>query len=243
MRRFFIDQQSINENLAILSPEESRHVATVLRLHPGDALELFDGTGCVYQGQILTVAPTRITVEILSKYCETGESAPPLYLFQGLLKGKKMDFLVQKATELGVHTFSPVLTRYSTNRANHERQQDRWKRIMLESCKQCKRTIPMNIDPVLPLEAIDADNTTSRLLLWEGERSTRIDATLVRYDSPMVLFTGPEGGFHPDEITLARKRGFTPVSLGSRILRSETATLSCIAILQFLSGALSPDHA
>ena len=164
MRRFYIDPQSISESLAILSPEESRHIATVLRLQAGTAIELFDGTGFVYQGLILTATPKRITVEILSQYNENNDGAPQLFLFQSLLKGKKMDFLIQKATELGVHSFSPIQSRYNENRSNLPRQTDRWQRIMLEACKQCKRAQPMIIEPVLSLRLIPSILPATMLL-------------------------------------------------------------------------------
>ncbi len=240
MRRFFVDPHSISENLAILSPDESRHIATVLRLQAGSAIELFDGTGFVYQGMILTASPKRITVELHSRYSDNENGGPQLYLFQSLLKGKKMDFLVQKATELGVHSFCPVRSRYSENRGNLPRQADRWQRIMLESCKQCKRAYPMLIEPVSILEDIDVSAFEQPLVLWEGEKSTRLDATMISYEGPMALFIGPEGGFQEEEMNIVKEKNFTPVSLGTRILRSETAALSSIAILQFLSGSLSP---
>lgn len=217
-------------------------MATVLRLQVGTAIELFDGTGFVYQGHILSATPKRITVEILSQYRENSDGAPQLFLFQSLLKGKKMDFLIQKATELGVHSFSPIQSRYNENRGNIPRQSDRWQRIMLDACKQCKRAHPMIIEPLSPLEDIDVTNFEQPLVLWEGEKSTRLDATMISYKGPMAIFIGPEGGFHEDEINRAKEKGFKPISLGSRILRSETAALSTIAIIQYLSGALSPVH-
>lgn len=239
MRRFYINPQSISENLAILSPDESRHIATVLRLQAGAAIELFDGTGFVYQGLILTTSPKRITVEILSRYSEEEDGVPKLFLFQSLLKGKKMDLLVQKATELGVHSFCPVQSKYNENHGNQPRQLDRWQRIMLEACKQCKRAQHMTIEPVSFLEDIDVSAFEQPLVLWEEEHATFLDATFVTYEGPMALLVGPEGGFHENEIDVAIKKGFKPVSLGQRILRSETAALSAMAILQFLSGALS----
>ena len=242
MRRFYVHPKSITESLAILSPEESRHIATVLRLEAGAAIELFDGTGFVYQGLILTTTPKRITVEILTRYREVEGDAPQLFLFQSLLKGKKMDFLIQKATELGVHSFSPILSKFNENRSNLPRQVDRWQRIMLESCKQCKRVLPMNIEPVTTIADVDISLFNQLLVLWEEENSTYLDGPLVSYEGPMALLVGPEGGFHESEIDTAIKKGFKPVSLGPRILRSETAALTSIAILQFLSGALTAVH-
>jgi len=240
MRRFFVEPRSISQNLAILSPEESRHVAMVLRLKAGAAVELFDGTGLVYQGLILTASPKRITIEILSRYRESGDRAVRLFLFQGMLKGKKMDFLVQKATELGVHAFCPVPTRYSENHGNLARQVERWRRIMLEACKQSRRAHPMAIEPVLSLEDMTVSGFDRCLMLWESEQTSGIDATHVSYEGPMALLVGPEGGFHEDDVGVATAKGFRTVSFGPRVLRAETAALSAIAILQFLGGALSP---
>jgi 16S rRNA (uracil1498-N3)-methyltransferase len=98
----------------------------------------------------------------------------------------------------------------------------------------------MLIEPILTLEDIDVSAFEQPLVLWEGEKSTRLDATMISYDGPMSLLIGPEGGFQEEEINRLKEKNFTPVSLGTRILRSETAALSSIAILQFLSGSLSP---
>lgn len=236
MRRFYIAPEAISDNLAILPPSESRHATAVLRLQPGTAVELFDGTGQIYQGLIRTADPKRLTVEIISRSSQEKNDAPLLFVFQSLLKGQKMDFLVQKATELGVHAFIPVQTKYIENRGNIARQAERWQRIMMEACKQCRRSRPMRIEPVTRLDDIDAAPFQQRLVLWEGEKAASLDRDMVAGREQTALFIGPEGGFHEDEITLAREKGFRPVSLGSRILRAETAALSGMAIIQFLSG-------
>lgn len=240
MRRFFIAPQSISAKQIILSPEESHHVTSVLRLEKGNAIELFDGTGTVYRGVILTVSPDRTTVEIVSRSTETQEEFTQLFLFQSMLKGKKMDFLVQKATELGVHAFCPVITRYSENRSNISRQADRWQRIMLEACKQSKRAHPMVVEPALPLDKIDLSRFAKPLLLFEGEKSTRLQADMIDPYSPTAVLIGPEGGFSAEEVELLERKGSIPVSLGHRILRAETAALSAVVIIQFLGGALTP---
>lgn len=241
MRRFFVEPQAISANQATLSPAESRHLTTVLRLQPGDGVELFDGTGAVYQGEIQSACADRITVAIHSRFLEDSyQKLPQLIFFQSLLKGKKMDFLVQKATELGVHTFCPVNSRYSENRGNPARQIERWQRIMLEACKQCKRAYPMQIAAVSPLDRLDLSSFTNPLLLWEREGTQGLNAAITEHNGPIALLTGPEGGFSEDEIKLLRKQGCIPVSLGPLILRAETAALSAIAVLQYLGGALSP---
>ncbi|GBE12370.1 ribosomal RNA small subunit methyltransferase E [bacterium BMS3Bbin14] len=240
MRRFFIDPGSISARRAVISAAESRHIATVLRLQPGVCIELFDGTGTVYQGCLHSVTRQAVTVDILSRQ-QPAEEGVPLILAQGLLKGKKMDFLVQKATELGVRTFQPLQTRYCENKGERQSRQDRWRRIMLEACKQCKRLLPMEINPTVGLNHLDTSQFSRKIMLWEDEKSVPLPGALPSADSDSIcLLLGPEGGFHQEEIEYARALGFQTVSLGRRTLRAETAALAAVAIVQFLSGNLDP---
>jgi len=238
MRRFFVDPRSITADTAHLSKTESQHIVSVLRLQPGEAVELFDGKGKVYHGKLQEISRNQVTVRLLSIQSENHEKSPPVFLLQSLLKGKKMDFLVQKTTELGVHAFQPLLTRYSENRGNHVRQNERWQRIMLEACKQCKRTVPMLINPLVKFNEIDSSPFSTKLLLWEDEKKQPLDPQQFVSNQPVCLLIGPEGGFHEDEIDHARENGFQTVTLGSRILRAETATLATVAIVQYLLGTL-----
>ena len=239
MRRFFINQQSLAGDIALLSEAESHHIASVLRLQSGDPVELFDSSGTVYNGKLLNVLPDRVTVQIISRKLESPVKSPPLYLYQSLLKGKKMDFLVQKTTELGVHSFQPLITRYSENRGNPDRQHQRWQRIMLEACKQCKRSRPMDIFPRVKLDQADITLFSTKILLWEGEKEILIGPAQFQGQGPVCLMLGPEGGFHQDEIEWAKVNGFQSTSLGRLTLRAETAALSATAIVQFLLGAVS----
>ncbi|MDW7771436.1 MAG: 16S rRNA (uracil(1498)-N(3))-methyltransferase [Desulfobulbaceae bacterium] len=237
MRRFFVDPQAIIDGIAHLSPAESLHIAAVLRLQPGDEIELFDGTGTVYQGTLLKLSREQVSVRLVAAHREE-EKAPSLFLLQSLMKGKKMDFLVQKATELGVHTFQPVETRYSENRGNPERQQERWQRIMLESCKQCKRPMPMVISPLTDLKHIELPSGAAKIILWENEQQQPLAPILFAEKESVCLYIGPEGGFHRDEIKIALEYGFQTITLGSRTLRAETAALATVAIIQYLLGML-----
>lgn len=240
MRRFFIDSGSISAHRAIISAAESRHIATVLRLQPGARVELFDGTGTVYQGCLHSVTRQAVTVDILSRQ-QPAEEGVPLTLAQGLLKGRKMDFLVQKATELGVRTFQPLQTRYCENKGERRGRRQRWQRIMLEACKQCKRPLPMEINPATGLNLLDTSLFSCKIMLWEDEKSVPLPGTLPSTgNDPICLLLGPEGGFHQEEVEHARALGFQTVSLGRRTLRAETAALAAIAIVQFLAGNLDP---
>jgi 16S rRNA (uracil1498-N3)-methyltransferase len=240
MRRFLVDPRSIAGTLATLSTGEAHHIAAVLRLQPGIPVELIDGQGLVYEGRLETVDRAKVTVRLLSRQQESIDAAPPLILLQALLKGKKMDVIVQKATELGVHTLQPLLTRFSEGRGNPARQVERWQRIMVEACKQCRRAQPMEIAPLTDLAGAALPEAGPRLLFWEGERTEALRPSLLAPPGPVCLLLGPEGGLHQQEADAARGQGFRPVSLGRRILRAETATLAAVAIVQFLTGGLQP---
>lgn len=240
MRRFLVDPRTIAGALATLSAEEAYHIAAVLRLQPGTLVELIDGQGMVYQGSLESVGKTTVTVRLLSRQQVPEAPTPPLTLLQAMLKGKKMDMVVQKATELGVHTLQPLVTRYSEGRGNPDRQAERWMRIMIEACKQCRRSQPMRIAPLSDFAGTTMPEAGPRILFWEGETTEPLRPELLAPPGPVCLFLGPEGGLHRQEADEARARGFKQVSLGRRILRAETATLAAVAIVQFLTGSLQP---
>lgn len=239
MRRFFVHPDSIHDNRAVLPDAESHHISTVLRLAPGSGVELFDGTGVIYQATIETVDRRSVAVRILSVVRVPTAAAPEILLLQSLLKGKKMDMVVQKATELGIHTLQPLLTRYSDGQGHPQRQPDRWIRIMLEACKQCRRERPMRIAEPVDFVAMPVAAASTRLMFWEGETGVSLQPDHLAITGPIALLLGPEGGFHPREIELARKLGFQTVSLGGYVLRAETASVAAMAIVRYLVGGLS----
>ncbi|MFA5717474.1 MAG: RsmE family RNA methyltransferase [Desulfobulbaceae bacterium] len=240
MRRFFIDPQSIRSGIATLSGVESHHITSVLRLEPGSAIELFDGTGFVYGGRIEAVARHGVRVRILSRSDAPPPSAAKIILVQSLLREKKMDLVIQKATEMGVHMLQPLRTRYSEVRGHHQRQLDRWHRIMLEACKQSRRPCPMLIAEPLDFRSLAVAGDAAKIMFWEGERTAALNPEHVSPAGSTWLLLGPEGGFHPEEGYLARQFGFLTVSLGGNVLRAETASMAAVAIVQYLAGALAP---
>lgn len=241
MRRFYVDPQAIRSDRATLSPVESHHITTVLRLEAGSIIELFDGTGFIYRACVETVGRQGVTVRIHScSDAPAADSPLKIILVQGLLKGKKMDFLIQKATEMGVHTLQPLRTRYSEGRGLPQRQLDRWSRIMLEACKQCRREKPMLIYEPVAFDTLSVAGCASKIMFWEGEMVVSLKPAHLSLTGSTCLLLGPEGGFHLREIDLARQLGFQTVSLGKYVLRAETASLAAIAIVQYLVGAFDP---
>lgn len=243
MRRFFIDPETVTGQTVLLSGSEARHISAVLRLQTGQIIEFFDGTGRVYRAKLTRISGREVAANIVSQFQPPQDKAAPLTLAQGILKGKKMDLLIQKATELGVITLQPVVSKYCDKGGRRENQLERWRRITIEACKQCHRVHPMDIAPAVPVTELDVSRFSHKILPWEGERESSLaSAALTRDSGSICLLIGPEGGFHEEEIQWARTVGFQTVSLGDRILRAETAALAAIAVVRYLTGSLSPSH-
>ena len=242
MRRFFFDPMSRSGDSIFLTEEESRHVAKVLRLSVGSEIQLLDGQGAVYQAVIVS-AGRRVEARIIGVVEKKQDAEKEVWVAQGILKGEKMDTIVQKCTELGVTRFTPLQTSRCQGRAdavqNHKRH-ERWQRIGLAACKQCRRSQLMRIDaPVDLADLLQGVATTHRLLFWEEEKDIYLqDIPFLPEAQSVTILLGPEGGLSHLEIDQARQYGWSTVSLGGRILRAETATLTAVSIVQFLIGNL-----
>lgn len=256
MRRFYLPPECAaaltGEELTVEGPQ-ARHMALVVRLGTGERVEFFDGRGLVLQARLQQVGHNRIRALVTARHQEIRPSLPRLVLAQALLQGKKMDLLVQKANELGVHAMQPLVSRFCDRHGTSDAVLARWQRIVVESCKQCRRAVPMALGPVLPPPPlIEADFSWAALRLVahaadtknaekEGERPSGLCAEMLQGGAePICLVIGPEGGLHRDELALLQAQGFRSFSLGPRILRAETAALAAMAIIQHLSGALRP---
>lgn len=214
-------------------------MAMVLRLKSGQSVEFFDGQGTVYTAVLKSTDKHQVIAEIVDARREELQTQSPLTLAQCLLKGKKMDLLVQKATELGVQTFLPLVSRYCENKGDRN-PVERWQRIMIEACKQCHRATPMEIAPVTLIEEANFTEYAHRLVAWESEQSAPLPTDFVDHPGSICLLLGSEGGLHAVEIAALQQQYFTSFSLGPRILRGETAALAAVSIVQYLSGALRP---
>lgn len=246
MRRFYFDPLTRQGDEVSLSSEESHHIVKVLRLSAGEYVELLDGQGTVFRAVIVGTG-RRVALRLEGIAATAPEPDKTLRVGQGILKGDKMDTVVQKCTELGVTRFTPFHSSRCQGRLDPiqaGKKHERWQRIGLEACKQCLRlTVPQLDVPAGYGELLQGMATASgqslRLLFWEEEKELHLRDLPELAAAPSVfLLLGPEGGFTREEVELARAGGFRTVSLGERILRAETATLTAVAIVQFLAGNL-----
>lgn len=240
MHQFFITPDAVCGETALIAGAEARHLQTVLRLTEGERVRLFDGSGHIHEAVITRLGRGEVETQIVA----TAKAAPSpvsVHIGQALLKGKKMDFLVQKATELGIETLAPFLAARCDVRNRNPERGLRWQRIVLESCKQCGRPVPMACRPEVSFaEVLAGGDFDLRLIFWEQERQRSLGTVFAEMGPlhAVKALIGPEGGFSEEEVQQATAAGFIPVSLGWRILRAETASLAAMAILQHRLGNL-----
>ena len=222
-----------------LPPEVAAHVARVLRLGRGDSLILFNGDGSDYAGRLLLASrhETRVLVEGAGE----PERKPPLrlHLAIGISRGERMDFVIQKAVELGIATVQPLVTERSVVRLDAERAGRRvahWRGVLVAACEQSgRRRLPALHAPLPLVEWLPRAEGSGLLLDPEADRSL---ADLPAPGSNLTLLVGPEGGLSPEERARALGAGFAGVRLGPRILRTETAPLAALAAIQVMWGDL-----
>ena len=218
-----------------LPPDAAHHAARVLRLSPGDAVVLFDGTGGEYEGFVHSAARGSVVVETAAHHSLERESPLHVTLLQALTSTDRMDFIIQKAVELGVAAIQPVLSGKSVVRLSGARAVTRlehWRRVAISACEQCGRNRLPEIRQPLPVERCAlAGGSAGALLSPRGEIGLK---DFVR--NPLTIAVGPEAGFEAEEERRLLAAGFVPVRLGPRVLRTETAALAALAALNALQG-------
>ncbi|MDD2366460.1 MAG: 16S rRNA (uracil(1498)-N(3))-methyltransferase [Desulfuromonadaceae bacterium] len=246
LRRFMINSRAIRDGYASFDGEIYNHMVRVLRLGPGDPVQLADEKGVIHFGSINQVAKEWVAVKISSSNlaAESDVTAPKITICQALPKGDKIDMILQKGTELGAHDFWLFGGRRSVAKVRDDQQEsklERWNRITAEAARQSERIdIPEVSWRPTAVEAANDSGQELRLILWEGERETSLKKALTEGAKPVsiVVAIGPEGGFDPLEVRHFSQHGYQPVSLGSRILRTETASIAILAIMQYIWGEM-----
>ena len=244
MPRFYIPNPHIQDGLLKIEGDQVKHIRKVLRLKAGDEILVFDGSGKEFEGTIVEEGRSSVTVKIQGIFSSKGDSPLEVTLAQSLLKGEKMDYLIQKATELGVKEIIPFFSSRSVpllEKSRRPNRHHRWEKIAVEASKQCGRRVVSKIESLQDysgmLRAASTDHL--RLILWEGG-GIKLKEVLEKSGEKTKIFfvIGPEGGFSPDEVDKAKRAGFVAVTLGKRILRAETASLCLLSILQYEWGDL-----
>ncbi|MEQ9561797.1 MAG: 16S rRNA (uracil(1498)-N(3))-methyltransferase, partial [Woeseiaceae bacterium] len=224
-----------------LDGERAHYLSRVMRVRRGDSVVAFNGHGGEYRCNVADITKQKVLLEPESHSVPAVESALSIHLLQGISRGDRMDAVVQKATELGVQRISPVSTEHSVVRLDADRSSRKtghWQRIAQSACEQCGRnSVPEIDDPAELSIVLGKVSGASRLVLTPGSREPLTQ--LPRGDDTITLLIGPEGGFSEAECRLALEHDFLPRSLGPRILRTETAAIAAISVLQSHFGDLA----
>lgn len=235
MARFFL--QHAESERVTLTGDDAKHIARVLRMQPGEQIELVIGEQA-YSAELLTVDAHGVVARIGEKL-QDSESPLQIHLYQALPKSDKMDLIVQKATELGVREITPVLCErviVKPKEAGVSQRVARWQRIAAEAAKQSRRRLVPTVHELLALPELEAAPDRLRLVAWE-EAEQPLAELLQRTETKQVdILIGPEGGLTSAEVAALGRLGFQSVSLGPRILRTETAPLALVSILQYQLG-------
>lgn len=238
MHRFFVTE--IHDDQIVFSPEQAHQITAVLRMEPGQSVVVLDNDGWEFEVVLADVNRKRVTAVIQNKRPVTTEPVSRVTLYQSLLKRDNFEWVLQKGTELGICQFVPLITERTVARL--PKKTDRWQRIIVEAAEQSHRgRIPLLAEPMTLVQATQALPTQQiGLIPWEAADKGSIGEILVGMGETAVsLFIGPEGGFTKDEIKLARQHNITPITLGPRILRAETAAITATTIVLHELGEMA----
>lgn len=240
--RFHAFQSQISDSQVVLNADEAHHLSRVLRLGEGDRVFVFDGEGNEWECEIARVGKREADLTILRQLNNDVESPLRLTLAQALVKGDKFDWIVQKATELGVTRIVPLITDHTDVRRVEERAEqklERWRRISLEALKQCGRRRLVEItEPISFVGFCSAAEAVSLVFSERGGKALREIAASVHSPASLTLCVASEGGWSDAELEAAEAHNFQPVHLGQRILRTETAAIAAVTLAQHLFGDL-----
>ncbi len=238
MPRFYLPSDSwLTE--PTLTGDEARHLGQVLRIQPGGIITIFDGNGRRAFAEVLSVSRDKVHLKI-GEILLSQSLLPAISLAQAIPKGKNMDLIVQKSVELGVAAIQPLITRYTVVQPG-EGKSEKWRRNALEACKQCGQdTLPVIAEPLTFERWISTQSSVTgpKIIASLANGAKPLRQTLRQHPSTtqVTLLVGPEGDFSAEETAAAIAAGFLPVSLGTIVLRVETATIFCISALRYELG-------
>ncbi len=254
MTRIFLPPEQLVSEQINITGDQARYLSLVLRVKPGDPLFIFDGLGYRYECNIISIHKKEVVAEIVNKSPYSVESPISITLAQGLAKGIKMDLIVQKSTELGVNKIYPIINERS--QVKHTEKTERWRKIALSASQQSGRDkIPDIYEPIdfeeflfnqtqkkrqlsLPMEKGGENFFNQGIIFSEHKQARNLKNVLTSFKGTgeITILIGPEGGFTKEEVNIAVQKGFIETSLGPRILRTETAPITAISIIQYILG-------
>ncbi|MGB9429637.1 MAG: 16S rRNA (uracil(1498)-N(3))-methyltransferase [Gammaproteobacteria bacterium] len=240
--RIYTPQLLVTQQPLLLETAASRHLLTVLRLKPGASLVLFDGSGREFEASLEAMENRQARILIRSQRASRSESPLKITLAQGISRGERMDYTLQKAVELGVAEILPVLTERSVVRLDKQHaahKQQHWQQLVIAACEQSGRVCVPAVRIPLSLSGLLAELPRHGLkLLLDPEAGSAVGDLPRPLHDQILLLAGPEGGLSAAEISAAQGAGFTAVRLGPRVLRTETAAVVALSLLQSLWGDL-----
>ena len=242
MRRFFISEPLAD--IITITGEDAHHITHVLRYKVGQFLIVVDGDGKIAKTEIMDITAHTVVVKIIECLEENTEAPIEVTLAQCLPKSDKMDFIVQKAVELGVRTICPLISENCVvkyDNAKKEARQKKWQKVANEAAKQCGRTILPTVESITLLKDLflKVEPNVEILMCYEGQADSSLKTLLeTTVASKFLIIIGPEGGFSPAEAQFCKDSGAKVVTMGPRILRTETASLAAVSLVMYQNGDL-----
>ncbi len=239
MSRFFVSPELVRGNNIMLSGKEAHHILDVMRLKELDKVVTFDGTGREYIGFVKEVRRKSLTIEIVETRTPLNKGASRITLIQAIPKKDKMDYIVEKATELGAYSIMPSITKRTIpdwDEGKKITSQERWQRIAQEAAKQCGRLDVPEVKALRGLESVlsDVGEYDLKLLAALSDEAVSLKEALGDFKGGMVAIAiGPEGDFTAEEVKKAQDAGFKLINLGPRVLKSDTAGIAVLSILNY----------
>jgi 16S rRNA (uracil1498-N3)-methyltransferase len=240
MRIYLSPESILIKTGIILPPDKARHVVSVMRCKKDDEITIFDGQGRSYVAQITGTQKRNVSIDILQESTIDTESSAHLVLCQGILKGEKMDSVIQDSVELGIKEIIPLIT--GRSQVKETRKTKRWRKIAEEAAEQCGRSVVPDIREPQTfgnfLTSFISAEAPHGIIFWEEggfPLEEAFNTAGLSNAGPFLLFIGPEGGLLTSEVEMAESRGFIRATLGRRILRAETAAVVAVALIQFLA--------
>lgn len=238
-RIYTADDQLQVGTMVSLDREASNHLSRVLRLRVGNEVVLFNGDGHDYQGKIEAIERNQVQVHLLQAQEINVESPLHIHLYQGVTRGDKMDLTLQKGVELGIKEFTPIITERCGVKLDEKRwakKVQHWEKVIISACEQCGRNQIPKLNPVTPLSEAISNRSGQDFFLHPDAETQFKRYGAVNFEQSISLWVGPEGGFSEPEVEEVKRSDITPLSLGPRVLRTETAALAAVSVINSVWG-------